>query len=88
MEAAILKSSSRKLVKPRKHASFNCLEKEMYRFYGDFRDCRLFHYCSPGFTSRQVLDFRFVCEEGTAFDEVTQSCRHEVHNRKCRNRSW
>ncbi|XP_018375035.1 PREDICTED: serine-rich adhesin for platelets-like isoform X3 [Trachymyrmex cornetzi] len=88
MEAAILKSSSRKLVKPRKHASFNCLEKEMYRFYGDFRDCRLFHYCSPGFTSRQVLDFRFVCEEGTAFDEVTQSCRHEVRNRKCRNRSW
>jgi len=85
---AILKSNSQKLVKSRKHASFNCLEKEMYRFYGDFRDCRLFHYCSPGFTSRQVLDFRFVCEEGTAFDEVTQSCRHEVRNRKCRNRSW
>lgn len=88
MEAAILRSSNRKLVKPRKHASFNCLEKEMYRFYGDFRDCRLFHYCSPGFTSRQVLDFRFVCEEGTAFDEVTQSCRHEMRNRMCRNRSW
>ncbi|KYN05320.1 hypothetical protein ALC62_03750 [Cyphomyrmex costatus] len=88
METAILRSNSRKLVKPRKHPSFNCLEKEMYRFYGDFRDCRLFHYCSPGFTSRQVLDFRFVCEEGTAFDEVTQSCRHEVRNRKCRNRSW
>lgn len=81
----VLRSSSRKSAK-RKHASFNCLEKEMYRFYGDSRDCRLFHYCSPGFTSRQVLDFRFVCEEGTAFDEVTQSCRHEVRNRKCRNR--
>lgn len=88
MEAAILKSSGRKPVKSRKHPSFNCLEKEMYRFYGDIRDCRLFHYCSPGFTSRQVLDFRFVCEEGTAFDEVTQSCRHDVRNRKCRNRSW
>lgn len=86
MEAAILRSSGRKPAPPRKHASFNCLEKEMYRFYGDARDCRLFHYCSPGFTSRQVLDFRFVCEEGTAFDEVTQSCRHDVRNRMCRKR--
>ncbi|XP_077266083.1 uncharacterized protein LOC143899588 [Temnothorax americanus] len=88
-EAAIFRSSGfprRKLVNPRKHPSFNCLEREMYRFYGDSRDCRLFHYCSPGFTSRQVLDFRFVCEEGTAFDEVTQSCRHDVRNRKCRVR--
>lgn len=83
----VLRSSGRKPAKPRKHPSFNCLEREMYRFYGDIRDCRLFHYCSPGFTSRQVLDFRFVCEEGTAFDEVTQSCRHDVRNRKCRNRS-
>lgn len=82
----VLRSSNRKFGNPRKHASFNCLEREMYRFYGDSRDCRLFHYCSPGFTSRQVLDFRFVCEEGTAFDEVTQSCRHDVRNRKCRNR--
>ncbi|XP_072758339.1 uncharacterized protein [Anoplolepis gracilipes] len=78
----------RKSAGSRKHASFNCLEKEMYRFYGDVRDCRLFHYCSPGFTRRQVLDFRFVCEEGTAFDEETQTCRHDVRNRKCRNRSW
>jgi len=88
MEAAIFRSSDRKFANPRKHASFNCLEREMYRFYGDFRDCRLFHYCSPGFNSRQVLDFRFVCEKGTTFDEETQSCRHDVPNRKCRNRSW
>lgn len=67
---------------------FNCLEKEMYRFYADGRDCRLFHYCSPGFTSRQVLDFRFVCEEGTAFDEESQSCIHDVRNPKCRVRVW
>jgi len=87
--AAIFRPNIRKFMIPRKPvASFNCLEKEMYRFYGDTRDCRLFHYCSPGFTSRQVLDFRFVCEEGTAFDEETRSCRHEVRNRKCRNRSW
>ncbi|XP_011643253.1 uncharacterized protein LOC105431034 [Pogonomyrmex barbatus] len=86
--AVIVRPNGRKSVIMRKHASFNCLEKEMYRFYGDTRDCRLFHYCSPGFTSRQVLDFRFVCEEGTTFDEVTQSCRHDVPNRKCRNRSW
>lgn len=87
-ESAIHRPSGRKFAVSRKHASFNCLEKEMYRFYGDARDCRLFHYCSPGFTARQVLDFRFVCEEGTAFDEETQNCRHDVRNRNCRNRSW
>ncbi|KAK2581978.1 hypothetical protein KPH14_002417 [Odynerus spinipes] len=70
------------------HGSFNCLEREMYRFYGDTRDCRLFHYCSPGFTSKQVLDFRFVCEEGTIFDEESQSCRHDIKSTKCPNRLW
>lgn len=77
-----------KSVALRRKDGFNCLEKEMYRFYGDTRDCRLFHYCSPGFTSRQVLDFRFVCEEGTAFDEKSQSCRHDVRESKCPNRQW
>ncbi|XP_014471898.1 PREDICTED: serine-rich adhesin for platelets-like [Dinoponera quadriceps] len=87
-ESTVFRPSSRNTMNtPRKHLSFNCLEKEMYRFYGDTRDCRLFHYCSPGFTKRQVLDFRFVCEKGTEFDEETQSCRHDVQNRKCRNRS-
>lgn len=70
------------------YGSFNCLDREMYRFYGDIRDCRLFHYCSPGFTSRQVLDFRFVCEEGTMFDEESQSCRHKVKSTNCPNRLW
>ncbi|XP_015177078.1 PREDICTED: FK506-binding protein 5-like isoform X2 [Polistes dominula] len=70
------------------YGSFNCLEREMYRFYGDMRDCRLFHYCSPGFTSKQVLDFRFVCEEGTMFDEESQSCRHDIKSTKCPNRLW
>ncbi|KAG7212360.1 hypothetical protein KM043_012681 [Ampulex compressa] len=78
----------RKSSNSKRHPSFNCLEKEMYRFYGDTRDCRLFHYCSPGFTSRQVLDIRFVCEEGTVFDEESQSCRHDARDRKCPNKSW
>nr|XP_033327612.1 FK506-binding protein 5-like isoform X1 [Megalopta genalis]XP_033327613.1 FK506-binding protein 5-like isoform X1 [Megalopta genalis]XP_033327614.1 FK506-binding protein 5-like isoform X1 [Megalopta genalis]XP_033327615.1 FK506-binding protein 5-like isoform X1 [Megalopta genalis] len=78
----------RKPMPPKRPDSFNCLEKEMYRFYGDTRDCRLFHYCSPGFTSRQVLDFRFVCEEGTAFDELTQSCVYDFRVEMCPNRKW
>lgn len=87
---AALKTQNQKEtnVESSKQIGFNCLEKEMYRFYGDVRDCRLFHYCSPGFTSRQVLDFRFVCEEGTIFDEETQSCRHDVQNPKCVKRTW
>ncbi|KAF3420325.1 hypothetical protein E2986_08902 [Frieseomelitta varia] len=80
VESTTVRSLSRNLAMLKRQGGFNCLEKEMYRFYGDTRDCRLFHYCSPGFTSRQVLDFRFVCEEGTAFDEESQSCRHDARN--------
>ncbi|XP_043288892.1 flocculation protein FLO11-like [Venturia canescens] len=83
-----VQSSSRKPGAIKRIASFNCLEKEMYRYYADGRDCRLFHYCAPGFTSRQVLDFRFVCEEGTSFDEESQSCVHDLNNPKCRKRVW
>nr|XP_034185378.1 probable GPI-anchored adhesin-like protein PGA55 isoform X2 [Osmia lignaria] len=89
VESTTMRLLTRKMVGLRRNqGGFNCLEKEMYRFYGDNRDCRLFHYCSPGFTSRQVLDFRFVCEEGTAFDEETQSCRHNVRNKRCPDRQW
>ncbi|KAK9298789.1 hypothetical protein QLX08_007997 [Tetragonisca angustula] len=88
MESTTMRSLSRNLAMLKRQGGFNCLEKEMYRFYGDTRDCRLFHYCSPGFTSRQVLDFRFVCEEGTAFDEESQSCRHDARNNGCLKREW
>ncbi|XP_012288706.1 uncharacterized protein LOC105704229 isoform X2 [Orussus abietinus] len=88
LQPTSVRSVYRKVSGTRRYMSFNCLDKEMYRFYGDTRDCRLFHYCSPGFTARQVLDFRFVCEEGTVFDEATQSCRHDLPNRKCKNRRW
>ncbi|XP_017792840.1 PREDICTED: muscle M-line assembly protein unc-89-like [Habropoda laboriosa] len=83
-----MRSLRRKSATLRRQDGFNCLEKEMYRFYGDNRDCRLFHYCSPGFTSRQVLDFRFVCEEGTAFDEESQSCSHDGRSGGCLKRQW
>lgn len=88
VESTTVRSLSRNLATLKRQGGFNCLEKEMYRFYGDTRDCRLFHYCSPGFTSRQVLDFRFVCEEGTAFDEESQSCRHDARSKDCLKREW
>lgn len=69
-------------------ATFSCIDREPYRFYGDPRDCRLFHYCSPGFTFKQMLDFRFVCEDSTMFDEESQSCRLDIENPKCINRQW
>ena len=88
VESTTMRSLSRNSAMLRRQGGFNCLEKQMYRFYGDNRDCRLFHYCSPGFTSRQVLDFRFVCEEGTVFDEESQSCRHNARNKDCLKREW
>ncbi|KAJ9590127.1 hypothetical protein L9F63_016756, partial [Diploptera punctata] len=53
---------------------FVCTGKELHRYHLDPDDCRMFHYCSPGFHTRQVLDFRFTCEEGTAFKADTQKC--------------
>ncbi|KAK0176197.1 hypothetical protein PV328_000355 [Microctonus aethiopoides] len=61
---------------------------ELKRFYADKRDCRLFHYCSYGYSSQQILDFRFVCEEGTMFDEESQSCVYHTENTKCLKRIW
>ncbi|XP_063978950.1 mucin-2-like isoform X2 [Diachasmimorpha longicaudata] len=85
--ASVLPIHWKPMVTYKRVNSFNCLEKEMYRFYADERDCRLFHYCSPGFTDKQVLDFRFVCEQGTIFDEDTQNCLHQVKNSKCREKT-
>lgn len=54
--------------------TFNCLGKQMNKFYEDPRDCRLFHYCTPGYTSTQVLDMKFVCDFGTYFDSAKLIC--------------
>jgi hypothetical protein len=53
---------------------FVCTGRELHRYHADTDDCRIFHYCSPGFHNRQVLDFRFICENGTAFNSDTQKC--------------
>ncbi|XP_034945158.1 flocculation protein FLO11-like isoform X2 [Chelonus insularis] len=97
-DEASIDGMSRSTVRPIKHlneqikvirrGAFSCLDVELYRFYADKRDCRLFHYCSPGFTAKQVLDFRFVCEEGTTFDEKTQSCVHHNSNSECHSKIW
>ncbi|KAJ4450020.1 hypothetical protein ANN_01427, partial [Periplaneta americana] len=56
---------------------FVCTGKELHKYHPDPDDCRMFHYCSPGFHSRQVLDFRFTCEDGTVFKVDTQKCEDE-----------
>jgi hypothetical protein len=56
---------------------FVCTGRELHRYHADTDDCRIFHYCSPGFHNRQVLDFRFICENGTAFKADTQKCENE-----------
>lgn len=53
---------------------FNCLDKKLNSFYEDPRDCRLFHYCTHGFSSTQVLDMKFVCDFGTYFDVEKLIC--------------
>jgi hypothetical protein len=64
---------------------FVCTGRELHRYHADTDDCRIFHYCSPGFHNRQVLDFRFICENGTAFKADTQKCENEFHVTTCVN---
>lgn len=64
---------------------FICTGRELHRYHPDTDDCRMFHYCSPGFHNRQVLDFRFICQNGTAFKADTQKCENEFLVPDCKN---
>lgn len=57
---------------------FNCFGKPINKFYSDPRDCRLFHYCTQGYTSSQLLDMKFVCDLGTYFDDEKLICTKEL----------
>ena len=68
------------------HATgFVCTGRELHRYHPDTDDCRMFHYCSPGFHDRQVLDFRFICQNGTAFKADTHKCENEFLVPNCMN---
>ncbi|KAB0795171.1 hypothetical protein PPYR_12010 [Photinus pyralis] len=57
--------------------SFNCFNKHIHRFYSDPRDCRLFHYCTVGYTKNQLVDMKFVCDLGTYYNEEKFICTKE-----------
>ena len=68
------------------HATgFVCTGRELHQYHPDTEDCRMFHYCSPGFHDRQVLDFRFICQNGTAFKADTHKCEKEFLVPNCTN---
>ncbi|KAK9889701.1 hypothetical protein WA026_007084 [Henosepilachna vigintioctopunctata] len=60
---------------------FNCFGKTLNTFYSDPRDCRLFHYCTKGYTKNQLLDMKFVCDFGTHFDDEKLVCTTEIPKR-------
>ncbi|XP_044263177.1 uncharacterized protein LOC123010379 [Tribolium madens] len=60
---------------------FNCFGKAINKFYSDPRDCRLFHYCTSGYTKNQLLDMKFVCDLGTYFDDEKLICTKEKPQR-------
>ena len=64
---------------------FVCTGRELHRYHPDTDDCRMFHYCSPGFHDRQVLDFRFICQNGTAFKADIHKCEDEFLVPNCMN---
>lgn len=55
--------------------NFTCKDKKLEQFYPDPEaNCQVFHYCSPGFLKKQVLDLKFLCTGATMFDVNTQKC--------------
>lgn len=66
-----------------KNYVFNCFDKPLNRYYSDPRDCRLFHYCTVGYTRNQLLDMKFVCDFGTFFDDEKFVCT-KVRPARCR----
>ncbi|XP_068234899.1 mucin-2-like [Palaemon carinicauda] len=57
--------------------NFTCKDKKLEQFYPDTEaNCRVFHYCSPGFDDRQILDLKFLCTGNTIFDVNTQKCEN------------
>ncbi|KAG8239421.1 hypothetical protein J437_LFUL017951 [Ladona fulva] len=54
--------------------TFSCIGIEMYIYHADPLNPQMFHYCSPGFSHGQILDFRFSCVKGMNFSEEQQSC--------------
>lgn len=64
-----------------KHFVFNCFGKPLNQFYSDPRDCRLFHYCTNGYSKNQLLDMKFVCDLGTHFDDEKLVCTRDTPKR-------
>ncbi|KAL1495037.1 hypothetical protein ABEB36_010522 [Hypothenemus hampei] len=68
------KNNNLRPTKVSKRYVFNCFGKETNRFYVDPRDCRLFHYCTQGYSKNQLLDLKYVCDQMTYFDEEKLMC--------------
>ncbi|KAG5900212.1 hypothetical protein JTB14_008094 [Gonioctena quinquepunctata] len=66
----------------RKHFFFNCFGREVDKFYPDMRDCRLFHYCTQGYSKNQLLDMKFVCDLNTFFDDEKLICT-KIKPKRC-----
>lgn len=77
------KQSQGRASKVGKNYVFNCFGKETNRFYADPRDCRLFHYCTHGYSKNQLLDLKYVCDHKTYFDEEKLICT-KVKPPKCK----
>lgn len=55
---------------------FKCTDhiSQLHNFFKDTSDCRVFHYCAPGFQQSQLLHLKFICEPNTYFDEINNIC--------------
>lgn len=59
-------------------SNFRCAGRKLGSYYADPEtNCSTFHLCSMGDHKGDILDFQFMCLEGTLFDQDKQQCRPE-----------
>ncbi|XP_064486312.1 uncharacterized protein LOC135398788 isoform X2 [Ornithodoros turicata] len=61
---------------PIPETSFTCKDKIVGGYYADVEtDCRVFHICTQKTAEGEVEDMRFLCTNGTVFDQKNLVCQ-------------
>ncbi|GAB6021290.1 hypothetical protein CHUAL_003909 [Chamberlinius hualienensis] len=63
--------------------SFSCENRQLNRYYADHEtNCQMFHLCTES-TTGYLADHRFLCKNGTVFDERAQACDDQIDSFNC-----
>jgi len=65
-------------------SSFSCAGHDANRYYADPEtNCQLFHLCAENSPGGRLVDYRFLCRNGTIFDQRSQACDDQTDALNC-----